>query len=56
MTFDTRLIDTFTTGISEDVSFSFIKEFSAMTDLIMAGINALFLMKTKKSLLIFRRF
>lgn len=41
MTFDTRLIDTFTTGISEDVSFSFIKEFSAMTDLIMVGINGI---------------
>lgn len=41
MTFDTRLIDTFTTGISDDMSFSFIKEFTAITDLIMVGINGI---------------
>ena len=37
MTFDTKLFSTFTTGISEDVSVSLVKEIANLTNLVIIG-------------------
>ncbi|NLB49920.1 MAG: hypothetical protein GX807_03890, partial [Erysipelotrichia bacterium] len=43
MTFDTRLFDTFTTGVSDDFTFSLVSELTNLTDLLMVGINGIVL-------------
>jgi len=41
MTFDTRLFDTFTTGVSEDVSVSLVSELANVTNLIVIAVSVI---------------